>query len=732
MADHTGIYKIEGTMLTAINVPSSVAPDINLHVSGSVTDVVPGQSTLITLGNEVVCHNAFLSGVEHIDNFATRELYYSKQNRLSYALRKRVPTMYDVYLNIPTLAPSASALVAASYSLPAYMAEIGSLNSTAASGTSQLASLSITMRADMIAASGTAYTDSVFNAAVSGNIMLVVSGGYSTSIAVTDAPVLAPSNISVYSPAGYSSRSVDFTSGTVYMLSWVPLSSSISGVFSNRSYYNPSSFNMAIQDAGIIRDLRAWVELVHDTRTASDIVSYSGLKTLQIAIRSPNTDFHSAHPLWNSAGTIGLPIRTLPAYNSTVPELLRNSYLLWAGHNAEVGVSDSLVQTNKYHEFDNDIDMRTVFWDGSNNRNPRDLTVLFPSASSRSPQNPLSYTQLLNGNYPSPTSGALTVGLTGALNHSLTCSSVPWMLDGRLVQGVLGNTTSSLTGAAYVPSTWAPTEPTDFVTMGATLGPQNVRPVYPILDDVYAFKATDDTISGSFSISGHGPILGFRPGLRGTEVSGTWSFLVANSTSSTFSGVWVRQFRLEMIIDSGVGLFEFTPSRARKWSKSSLVPGVDGFQNLAIVSGAAAWDVGLSLIQRSQAQDYGRTVSITDQKYAASYAVISCITGSPENFGVQRISSSLYGRLSEIGILSPIWFLGGSGFGTPYIPETSWSIGGGGDSEIDAEESKRTWQELIGKTTLIPSDNTSDAYMKRESPPQTTTQIAESMTSGSA
>jgi len=731
MSDYTGIYRIDGAVLTAVNTTSGFEPDINVNASGGITNVLPAQATLVTNGNEVVCHNAVPGGLEAIETFvsgvttypvAWNELYYSKQNRLSHVTIRKVPTMYDVYRNIPDCAPSASAVVSASYSgAPEYMAQVGTLAVTFESGTGALTSMEIEIDSGLAAQSG--FMTDITKALNSGNLIFVDSGMTNFTASVVSAAAIGNS-VYVDIPSGYSSRSVDFAVGsTVKILSLSPLSSSVSGVFLHRSYYSPSAISIPVVDSGSIRDLKVWVELVNDCRNVAHIkMTELGLQGLQLAIRSPNTDFYSSHPLWNAPAGKDLPVRTSGSMSYEVPGLLQNSYLLWGGHRSELGVKDSISETSQslgYHEFDYDMDMRTVFWDGANDRNPRDLTVLFPSATLLNTGDPLSSSSLLSLGYSSPTAGAALLGAPG-VTTSLTCSGIPWMLDNRLTTGSAPYPWSSTMTSIPPPPGWLTGQTSEFPTTGSNIGPSSIRPVYPLLDDVTAFKAFDAAqVSNSASITGHGPIRGFRPGLRGSEINGVWNLMVGNQSGS-YAGFWLRQVRLEAVIDSGIGLFEFIPSRSRKWAKSSIVPAQDGYQNIGVVSGAGAWDVGLSLLQRNQQPDYGRTVSITDNRSATSYAVISNITGT------------LADQLAVSGVFDPTWFLKGNGLGTPYIPDSSMSLGNVAADQIDAQASQDLYNATIGQTTTIPSDNTLASYLNRESYSQTTAQIAEAATSGSS
>jgi hypothetical protein len=161
--------------------------------------------------------------------------------------------------------------------------------------------------------------------------------------------------------------------------------------------------------------------------------------------------------------------------------------------------------------------------------------------------------------------------------------------------------------------------------------------------------------------------------------------------------------------------------------RPSLVPGKDGFQGVGIVSGAGAWDVGLNQTQVYQPEDYGRSVGITAETASvqASFAVQTFITGA------------LYDYLSSSGVTSasnPSWFLGGNGFGTPYVPDSLMAIMVSGTvEEIDASASQDLYRRTVGETTVVPNANTMTDYLRRMDYAQTTQQVVEAIvTAGSS
>lgn len=345
----------------------------------------------------------------------------------------------------------------------------------------------------------------------------------------------------------------------------------------------------------------------------------------------------------------------------------------------------SIQGSPNYFEYNTDIDMRTVFSDGSSVKNPRSLGML--SASS-----PIDL--VFSNHYPSPLSSSFTLfGTKGNLpfnlyftpvsneNCYLTGANFPWMLDARIPPGNFVSrsyTTTSSFSKPQVPVGWltgpsGTANPGEFPTSGTQIGPSTINPVYPMLDDVYVQRgfAQTPTVSSVFSVpSLYKQIVGFRPGLRGTEINGRWKLLIgvgsdyngSSMVGSPRAGIWFRQARLEFIIDQGVGPVSMYPSKNRRFSKSSNVPSRAGTYVVDVVSGSSEWDVGTNFVLRSQKDEYGRSIGITDHTGSAvdDFAVFTQITGA--------FADTLTG--SRGGVLYT--FLHNE-YGTPFIPLTSGS-----------------------------------------------------------
>ncbi len=156
-----------------------------------------------------------------------------------------------------------------------------------------------------------------------------------------------------------------------------------SGCYVQATIDRPAKFAINIPDYGKILDVKVWVEFIHDIRGGRGPITGSafnhvitngsgepstsasfgapnirmgafkrGLGSVVVALRSPNVKFGYSHPLWNgnffrnkqwhnitSSNGIptGLPVDLRP---QSVPEIFKNSYLLWSGHTAELDLFD--------------------------------------------------------------------------------------------------------------------------------------------------------------------------------------------------------------------------------------------------------------------------------------------------------------------------------------------------------------------------------------------------------
>lgn len=580
---------------------------------------------------------------------------------------------------------------------------------------------------------------------------------------------------------------------------------SVSGCFRSNSIFDPAVFEIEVTESGRIKDVRVWVEFIHDHRggtgptTSSDGVNnarflasgltgslirdYShGLQSVVIALRSPNVYFPYAHPLWNAPAVRDFSKRTIVPYSTVtegvfwerdyetdtplstedndlndellvdefkkIPEIFKNSYLLWSGHAAEYdlyNVHDSFTSPQnmgRYREFDTDIDMRTIFTDSSRNLNPRNLTKFFTSHTNDSPgvglgifnmsgSTGLNSTYGLSYKYPSKTVFELFYDDAALLD--VTGANFPWMLDSRIPPGNFlardytnlldGTTTSSYN----VPDGWltGPNRTADtneFTTFGMQLGPNDINAVYPLLDDVFVQKKSNipiertaggytfpEIIDPYFSPN----TIGFRPGLRGTEARGKWILMIGMTADFLIGkgmivkhrgGIWFRQFRLEFILEQGEDV-NFNPQSRRRYRKPNTVSGPAGKRLIQIMSGSSEWDRGVNYVYAYQPDEYGRTIGITDK------------TGSNLNdFAVfTRLTGALADRLTGSGQAALNAYLNNE-FGTPYIPISS---GSGVDSSffvfesIDQSRAQLLIKETLGQKPYLKQSHTLQSVLNR-------------------
>ncbi len=567
-AEQMGIYNFTGAVQALATNPAS-QKEISSQ-SGSVVLETPAAF--------VNTWNVYASGVEDIDSQVSRSLYWSKtsvsgaSSLTIHDIWKFVPGIDDLVGRPPPTSPSRSALLAPQLSgggaTSAYKQRIGTVSSF------DTGTIVVTDWQTYITSSATASMQSAF----SGNLVYVGS----VTASVVDISLTGSGNSTASIFVSLSTSAIP-TATAIYLHSWVPLSDGISGTYVNANIFAPYSFPVIVGRTGRLRDIRAWVEFIHDYRsvsqyTASGDIDDWGLQGIQVALRSPNTSFYSAHPIWN--GSPNLPLRTNVSLTGTggvlgsfyygVPEILRNSYLLWQGHGADFGLLDTLSASatgvdNFYHEFDRDIDLRAVFWDGSPTANPRDLLALYPSAVYNA-LGPVSNSygfltaSVSSGLYPSPTAGAILAGLAPfaapPLTHSLSCSDVPWMLDTRLDLGSLNNAAartqiaisiSPLPPAGWLSSLngalpWTAVSSTGAVK-SSDIGPSGRAFVRPLSD-------TADTAGFVYAMGGNNSIGG------GTEISGVWyTPYTVNPSLGTFA---VSGAMIKSVIDLPAALDSFS------------------------------------------------------------------------------------------------------------------------------------------------------------------------------
>ncbi len=572
-----------------------------------------------------------------------------------------------------------------------------------------------------------------------------------------------------------------------------------SGVLVSRNYFNPAVFEIDVPDYGRIRDVKVWVEFIHDVRSGTgsiggaDAYLTGGLQNVQVSLRSPNVSFRAAHPLWNTRENARFRHRpNNPNLTGTAnqfgdgrfyepPELLKNSYLLWAGYRLDmddllVGVrtaGDLTGQvaisqiTDRHMNWDMDLDMRTVFSDSSKVPNTCHVEDQFTGPITETSAGTSQGVTFLTGTEGNPADvlkhsptyvlstaieDAVSQGILASADHvayffdedtaedrNPKGSNTPWFIDRRVKPGNIPSATLNaidvyysktwgLSGAPITSSSPPPgwlTGPAktaaenEFPTTGSNIGPSTMRPVYPILDDVFEKHVTKAARGGFDNDYDRTRVnsIGFRPGLRGTEVHGKWKLMIG--VGSVFddpagvgyraherAAVWFRQFRLEFILDQKQPAQAGTPSKLRRFERTAHVPNRPGRSRIHTVRGSTNWEYGINFVYTVTPEEYGRAIGITSNtgSHISDFAVFSRITGS--------LLSAVTGT-AQTNMLSD--FLRNE-FGTPYIPLSSGSgenptfLSFGDDESL---ASRALSNDILRPRTMIKSAQTLRSTLNR-------------------
>ncbi len=445
------------------------------------------------------------------------------------------------------------------------------------------------------------------------------------------------------------------------------------------SVWAPASILIPVTGSGKLVDIKVWIELVQ----ASSSGDPYPLGNLGIALRSPNLTWGNAHPIRNDpnliriytspgdtfsflAGTHEGFRRMYAGTGSNVNRFYRDTFLLWEGPAIFDSVSDGNdppgggfdggAFIRRYPVWQRDRGMRTVFSDGSPVLNPRHLTNTSPS-----------------GNFiGSPNAG---VGRNSAFG-----SDVPWTSD----RSVTGSTTFFANGsppAGWLTGPGGAADVNEWPTTGVNYGTNTIRPVYPFLDPLVCKKrVTSDASPSSGSTNQTVPEsyrpdiwAGTRPGLRGTEVNGTWELLLVAGGSLIDNPVpnfYFRQVRLELTVETPSYTRSSRYTRRRQPIRSSaevqrLVSTISGSDAALyppfVTTALAGWDYWLTDIYTpvDEAGEIGRSFGVT-----------------PNSGSVRSDSALLYrltGSLADISGSTPGWLFTGQG-GMPIIPESSATL----------------------------------------------------------
>lgn len=374
-----------------------------------------------------------------------------------------------------------------------------------------------------------------------------------------------------------------------------------------------------------------------------------------------------------------------------------------------VGGSSPTNATNRamYPSWNRDRGMRTVFADGASNPNPRHLFVVpartnYNSTNSRT--NPYTFP---SGNawYGSPNANGILQANPNAIptpNHnpaqiaafevqvSAFGADWPWTSDVTVFPA-----TESHQAAGSPPKGWlsGPAKTAganEWPTTGVNYGPETIQPLYPLLDDIFQKKSigSESPIIGSIvrqrangeELPAADPTVwsGFRPGLRGTEISGTWELLIAQGGQVNVdpqygmglgipsTNAYFRQVRLEITYDTGIGPRTGRAPRrvSPKRSGPNMVNRISGSAPMFRADESGSWDsyVSEDYSTFSMEAEVGRTFGLhlnTGSFNRNDFALVYQITGT----------------LADYSGSSPGWLLNNR-FGMPQIPISSASLVG--------------------------------------------------------
>lgn len=446
------------------------------------------------------------------------------------------------------------------------------------------------------------------------------------------------------------------------------------GSFKVPSPWAPASILIPVTASGRLVDLKVWIDWI--------ALSQSGdagpLGLFGMSLRSPNLTWGHAHPIRNDPNLLRIytsnggdysPLaqgfegarRMFAGTGSQVARFYRDSFLLWepvAAYDffssvtppALGGQNDGGKWMSRYQTWQFDRGMRTIFSDGANTPNPRHL----------------------NG---SPSGNFVGSPNAGVGRNNANGSNVPWTSD--LVQG--GSATFLTAGSP--PKGWltGPAETAgvnEWPTTGVNYGTNSIRPFYPLMETIVQKKRFSSDWNPLSSSSGPSPSfrpdlwVGTRPGLRGTEISGTWELMLVCTTQPTNGNsvvMYFRQVRLEFTVEtpSYTRSSRFTNRRQPIAAGLRLISSTSGSDAIAgtpalnnIVAGWDAW-VNDTYTVVDSAGEIGRSFGLRGN------------SGS-----VPRDSALVYrlsGALADIVGPTPSWLFSGDR-GMPVIPESSASL----------------------------------------------------------
>ena len=448
--------------------------------------------------------------------------------------------------------------------------------------------------------------------------------------------------------------------------------------------------------SGKIVDIKVWIELTQVSGSGLGAVSAEPgiypLGGLVISLRSPNVKWGNAIPIRNdsdlkkvfttnlsdfsSYGTLGMLGQSLfgPDY---ISPFYQNSFILWEGPSVfgetSQGPWDTDIEfpggaqyvTSKYPSWQRDRSMRTVFSDGAVIPNPRHH-IANSNPSSNYNGSPNSYFEINNA-YGMDVPWTSQTEISGANTRAAAGSPPAGWLSGP--------------GGVNAVNEWP--------TTGVNYGADCIRPLYPLLDPIYQRKryGTDITRRGEATgtVFNTDEWTGFRPGLRGTEVSGTWYLIVGDNrsvlddvSSDAYTPTYFKQVRLEFVLSSDVQSKPHDVRRdssrykTKKSSDAELIVSLSGSDSLwDSIGGWDAYNSDTYLLQNDNSSPWeiGRTIGIIE------------LTGNLSTTQDFALAYRLAGTIADISGSNPGWLLNNR-FGMPVITVASASLAEPDSSDI--------------------------------------------------
>lgn len=524
------------------------------------------------------------------------------------------------------------------------------------------------------------------------------------------------------------------TSGVIVPTTFLPgtgtLINTVTGtnIAQTISFYRfPATVQIPVSQSGYLTDLKVWVELVH----MSGVVSSSyPLGNLSIAIRHPTLRWGHAYPIRNDPALVRVYNSDTAVFTgdqnffrdrySPPGNFFHSTFILWEGPPTLTGRGpyDLEAQTNggfddvRYPVWQRDRSMRTIFTDGATVPNPRHHYVRgFVSGN----------------NVGAPNSAILATGSAFGFD-------VPWTSDKTVFPG-----TESYQAPGSPPPGWL-TGPggiaavNEWPTTGSNYGTNQIRPFLPLLDPIFARKRiTDELPTVGLNLTSSDAIFtpnawsGFRPGLRGTQISGTWEILFTqNNLSLVPVSAAFRQVRLEFTYETSPSFLR--PRISRRFSPRLSGPrylfsisGSDDSNNVFGISfpgkGSASWDWYVTDIFTADDNhgEIGRSFGISLNPAGTAQV------NSP------ALTYRLSGALADIVGSTPSWLLDRF-TGMPAIPESSATM----VPRVSEPVSLVPFTQFLLPRSSLDSPQLLKTVAQATNPPQTLRDLASAFTASAA